>query len=434
MVELLVAMAAGMTVALGAFAFARAATRSFQQETRLANATAATTLGFRRLAADIQRASFLSTPNIQREFRWKGDICEDPTAQPNAFRDLTGLVIEQSGSYPGGGSTAVAEAANKVAPDRLTITGSFDSTEMFFVKSIDTAGGNSVVVYLQQNSGAVSRALQPDATGTPSLGTSVQVGRIGRIIDQAGFHHYGVITGVAVNAGAAPQITMGGSPQIAVQNVPYAGNKGGCPGITGLGVSPLFNVVNRIRYEVRDLRADAAYAALYPNPPPVATDDAVSNPARSRHELVRTEIGVDDAPIGPNEVVAEYAVDLRFGATVDTANIPPFPMPGTYVHTPVLTTLDVGDTNLYQYTRTASQSVAVQGPERIKSLRVRLSVRSREGDRETDVPSSLLPVTLQNSTPGAGGIYRYQLSNGTFARVRTLQSEISLLNQAEVFW
>ena len=435
MVELLAAMAAGMMVAMGAFTFARAATRSFQQESRVANATSAAMLGFRRLSADVQRAGFLTSPNIQREFRWEQDICEDPTAAPPAFRNLTGITLDQSGTYAPAGTTPVIDVANKVAPDRLTITGSFDTTEMFFVSSVDGSSGNNVVIRLQQNSGAVSRAVQPDSTGAPSLGTSVQVGRIGRVIDTAGMQHYGVITAVAVNPGGAPQITLGGSPQIAVQGTPYAGAlnprcKNG--GITGNGVGSLFNVVNRVRYEVRDLRNDPAYAALYPATSAVSTDDALSDPGKSRHELVRTEIGVDDLPIGPNEVVAEYAVDLRFGATIDTANLPA--VDTTTPYQPILTTYDVGNTTVYPHATVASLAVATAGPERIRSLRVRLSVRSREGDREADVAPALQPVTLQNATPGSGGAYRYLLSNGSYARVRTMQAELSLGNQAGFFW
>lgn len=432
MVELLAAMAAGMMVAMGAFTFARAATRSFQQEARVANATSAVLLGFRRLSADVQRAGFLATPNIQREFRWEQDICEDPSAAPLAFKDLASIRLERGGTYVGNGLTPTVDLANQVAPDRLTLTGSFDTTEMFFVSHVNATGGNSVVVQLMQNSGAVSRAVQPGANGQPSLGTSIQVGRIGRLIDTAGMIHFGVITAVAVNAGAAPQITLGGSPQIAVQGTAYAGTlKPGCKGVPFNSVGALFSVVNRVVYEVRDLRNDPAYAALYPAPNSVSTDDAAADPPKSRHELVRYEIGVDGAQLGPNEVVAEYAVDFRFGATIDTAPVPAIGNGNPYQ--PLLTTYDVGNPAIYPYTNTASQSVVTPGPERIRSLRVRLAVRSREGDREANVAPALQPITLQNNTPGSGGQYRYLLSNGSWARVRTMQSEISLPNNS-VFW
>src|SRR4051812_33413875 len=66
MVGLLVAITAGLFVAVGAYSLAKQGSRFFQQEARIANAQFSATLGFDRLRADIARAGFLSTPNIQK--------------------------------------------------------------------------------------------------------------------------------------------------------------------------------------------------------------------------------------------------------------------------------------------------------------------------------------------------------------------------------
>ena len=67
LVELLVAITAGLFVAVAAFALAKQGSRFFQQEARVANAQFAATLGFDRLRADIARAGFLTTANVQRD-------------------------------------------------------------------------------------------------------------------------------------------------------------------------------------------------------------------------------------------------------------------------------------------------------------------------------------------------------------------------------
>jgi hypothetical protein len=74
---------------------------------------------------------------------------------------------------------------------------------------------------------------------------------------------------------------------------------------------------------------------------------------------------------------------------------------------------------------------AAVGPERIKAIRVRLGVRSREADRAQNVPATFLtPLPSGQSR----GIYRYKTLSGNYARVRMLQADVTLANQAGVFW
>ena len=62
---------------------------------------------------------------------------------------------------------------------------------------------------------------------------------------------------------------------------------------------------------------------------------------------------------------------------------------------------------------------AVGLPQRVRTVRARLSVRSREADRETEI---------------AGGLYRFKLADKQYARVRTFQADIALPNQLGVTW
>ena len=63
------------------------------------------------------------------------------------------------------------------------------------------------------------------------------------------------------------------------------------------------------------------------------------------------------------------------------------------------------------------------GPERIRIVRARLAVRSREADRSETV------------TAPPGNIFRYTLPNGGgYARARTVSAQIQLPNLAAVTW
>src|SRR4051812_43651349 len=69
LVELMVALSGGLFLSMVVFALARDSTRFYQREGRLASATLAGIVGFKRLTDDIARAGYLSTPNIQADPR-----------------------------------------------------------------------------------------------------------------------------------------------------------------------------------------------------------------------------------------------------------------------------------------------------------------------------------------------------------------------------
>src|SRR4051812_27995211 len=93
LIELIVAITAGMFVAIAAFALSRQGSRFFQQEARIANAQFAATAGFERMRNDIARASFLSTPNIQRDTT---RTCVLSPSAPARARALAAIRIDQS--------------------------------------------------------------------------------------------------------------------------------------------------------------------------------------------------------------------------------------------------------------------------------------------------------------------------------------------------
>jgi hypothetical protein len=105
---------------VASFALAKQGSRFFQQEARVANAQFSATLGFDRLRADIARAGFLSTGNVQRD----PSVCPNvnPTAGwPAGMVGLAAMRITAATPVDG------QDSANGLSPDQLTLAGSYAS-------------------------------------------------------------------------------------------------------------------------------------------------------------------------------------------------------------------------------------------------------------------------------------------------------------------
>src|SRR5690606_4025889 len=126
----------------------------------------------------------------------------------------------------------------------------------------------------------------------------------------------------------------------------------------------------------------------------------------SRTELIREELDLNGVIVpDTTELIAEYAVDLAFRATVEPA--------------PTSALLYVDQDELQSWAGLPSELRPGQGPQLVRSLHSWLSVRSREADREADIPVAAGP--LFRIGLGAGG-------SAPFARVRTVQSRVALHN------
>jgi len=397
LIELMVAITAGLFVAISAFALARQGSRFFQQEARVSNAQFSATLGFDRLRTDIARAGFMTTANGQRDpFR-----CGSTAAWPSpGMQSLAALRIVQATP------STVQDGMNGLAPDQITLTGNYSSVESFPVRSIEVVAGKYQVT-LQQNNGGVARAgIDSDGGG---LSTLFQTGRVMRLLDATGHYEFGIIDSSGINASSEIVVSLRLNPPVTFKRDATA-----TCGVEGFGVGMQANVVNTIRYEVRDMKALdlAQYRPLYL---PSATAPGDEN----RYELIRVELDSSGNEMdGTIEIVSEYAVDLRFGLTVAT----------TTGNDPVLTELPIGDSRIPDYAFDVATKTTTPGPERIRAVRARLTVRSREADR------------LGSATPPAGSppgtIFRYAMGadGGTYARARALVADIQLPNLGSVSW
>lgn len=390
LVELMVALSGGLFLSVMVFALSRDTSRFYQREGRLANATLAGMMGFERLKADIARAGYLSTPNILSD----QNVCMNAAAGwPTMLQTLASIRITPNTPNLSGNS-AIAGAG--LTPDEIVLAGSYGATEAFPLRQ---AAGNTL--FLQVSVAPMARLgyLAAGLTAVDQaalLGNVFRAGRVLRLVDNAGLQYFGVIA--SVTGGAQPQIQLAASPALVYGGTGLAcGIQGDCTGCT-------VSVVNFIRYQIRDLKADG-----YTRFTPLFNASAGAPGEATRTELVRQEIGANGAVVEAvgdltTELVAEYAVDLSFSVTAQLtvgANAAIDIQPGTGNFTTVF----------------PASAASVGIPQRVRAVRARLSVRSREGDREAAI---------------AGGLYRFQLPDGGWARVRTFQADIGLPNQEDV--
>jgi hypothetical protein len=389
LVELMVALSGGLFLSMMVFALSRDTSRFYQRENRLAGAVLAGMSGFERLKADIARAGYLTTPNIQRDPR----VCMRPVlGWPAQLASMSSLRINPDTPA---GNAAIAGAG--LTPDQIVLAGSYAVTDRFAIASV---AGNTI--FLQMNRGPMARLgyLNP-ALGVPGqtalLASVFPPGRVIRTVDDAGLQYFGVVNAVA--GGPNPSIVLNGAPPPVA-----AGGAAGC-GINGFATGSYINVVNFVSYQIKDLQADgnARFQPLW-------AQSAGAPGEATRTELVREELdaaGTDIETLGgaTTELVAEYAVDLGFSVTAQ--------LPGANN----LVEVQPGNANFP--TIFAANPLNIGAPERVRAVRVRLSVRSREADRDAPIP---------------GGLYRFRLPDGAWARVRTFQADVALENQLDVRW
>jgi hypothetical protein len=398
LVELMVAITGGLLVSIVVFALARDATRFYKRESRIGDATLGTVIGFERLRAEISRAGFLASANVTSDTSLCGQ-----GALPGELQRLASVRIIQDATT----GNAVLQA-NELSPDAIVLAGNYQSADQFPIWGVSSDASAGTRVFLQARIGPLARRNYmsgAEAVRLALLQSLFPAQRALRIVDEAGRVQYGIISSVGdadvdpdpAHPKAEPFITLATSPGLTY--------RAGAATVCGLKSNELgvVSVVNFVRYDVRSLSGVTGYAPLY-------DQDAGATPFDTgRTELVRSELRADqqDVEIADSaELVAEHAVDLEFGLTVmDPAG---------------LRTLPPGNGEIGNYAGDVTGGTA--SPERIRAVRVRLSVRSSEPDRAMDVD------------PDAGpGLYRIDLGAQAaplpFARVRTLQADVALPNQ-----
>ena len=408
LVELMVAMSGGLFLSIVVFALSRDASRFYQRETRVANATLAGLSGFERLSADVARAGHLVTANIDADPR----VCNRPQANwPVMLRRLRAVLIETDTTPLNG--TEVREAG--ISPKGIVIAGALNMPEVLTTASVIQLASGRWEISLNTATPAAARiGLSRDNTATASnlavLQATFMPGGNGRIVRlrNKGQDQYAIASSVAAAPGADTALAI-----VNLADTPALvrpANSGSLCGMGGNSTGLDVSVIDLVRYSIRPMVNDATYASLFKASGLGAGGGANALPYEAkRAELVRVELTPDGAEIAATrEIVGEYAVDMQIDAWGATSAIDPTIIP---------ITASVNDT----YAST----------QQLRGLHLRVSVRSREADRDFGIT-------------GVGGghandLYRIGLTIPTtgekvYARVRTFQSDIPLRNLENYSW
>ena len=420
LVELMVSLVAGLIVTIAVVGLARNATTTFYEEARLSATEATVRSAAERLRQDLTRVAFMSTGNIKLA---RNDSPSVPFGQkishvpgaitPSRYGALTdnlqGIRINVGGSFASAQGPNLLSGANGLNPDSIELTGNYTTDDSYRGRML---GNNSVVLTLA-NDPAVARLLagpDPDKALRNAFTPGSQTGAIPpflvRVVDPRGCLHFVVING-AVGTATTATLTFAaavtGSPILLPTE-----DQSTC------GASPqeevTINPVQTVRWTIG------------PTNPALAPDVAIGETG-NKFDLYREIVDASGASVvspGGPQVVAEYAVDLKFGLSVDSpsAALPPPSNQLTF-------DMDTDGVPITNWTQAASTTTAGNpAPHRVRSVRFRLATRASLPDR--DAPLSLLP--------GQPYISRYCTSAVApckkFARVRTIMSEVALINQA----
>lgn len=412
LVELLIAMAAGLVVATAALMLARNASRFFQHEARFSAAHLGAMLGMNRLTSDLQRAGFLASPNVKTDSR----VCGDK-AWPEGMKRLAGITIRKNGSYAAHTADLAQSEANGIRPDSVIIGGAFGTNELFDVQAFKDNGGMGWTVTLQEDSFAMGRTLERAAEGGPDFAAIFRAGRLLRI----GTEHnskpfvYGVIFGIQQLGPRKIDVRLEPIPSLPDRVVHKCGIS------NGSASNSYANPVSRVLYEIRSLKGHPQYGPLVASISPEVTGDD------GRTELVRVELDADNNEIPETlELIAEYAVDFKFGVSTSVLD---------GAGQPVVQRYAIEDATVY----TIAEDIFDNGgyPEIIRSVQVRLSTRTRAPDRDVGLEylAGGQPRRLRFLIPGVVpgvGVLGDPIPAGAppvFARMRTLHAEVALPNQ-----
>lgn len=410
LVELMVAMTGAIFISVVVFSLSRDVTRFFQNQSRVSESTGAVINGFERLRTDIQRAGFLASPNIAK------DINRCPRPPTGGSLPGQGGI---SATAPGSRNVALADiradtntavtanpqmTLNSLAPDVITMWGNYTSTDEFAVRSFNEG---SLTLFLEPESPAMIRegmiTANGDATNTPILQRIFPAGTLVRVADGTGRDQYALVASASWTT-LVPQVVLTNTiPLLSKATNAFCGLRGSS---TDLAVNP----VNIVRYQLDSLELNTAYDNL--------REGARTAYDSERLELVRRELDPTDFTATPlnEELIAEYAVDLRFGLTVLTG-----PTAGTLTYLPETSAARIN----YAGDPHSAAEAGNLGPHLIRGIHARLMVRNRVADREMGIMPAATP---------ADQLFRVQVVAGQFARTRSLRSHIATRNTKNSMW
>jgi len=442
LVELLVSLVAGLIIALAVFAISKDATATFHEEARTATAEMSLRVAAERIRTDLDRAAFMATPNIWTDHALAYPVSAQrvPNTAPPALLTLQGIRL-----IPADASVQLLSAINNLwgpqfGPNGVEITGNMTSTDFFPVRLIAPGGAcGGQQITLQTDTPSMWRILGlPDPQGTLRglFQPVAQQQFLARLVDTTGKVQFApVCNGDAVNvagAGFAATITVdvsnaGGVKFLTTQET--AGNGG----IAGYCQGCTLNSVHIVRYELRKLATNGTGDCAYGGLAPVAGTGTITE----KYDVVRTWRDLQGNQLGATEVISEFGIDLKFGFSADLAD------PTQILRPLSVFPIDDPNNNNTQLAANVTNGGCVEPnagnvtgacPQRIRSVRFRLSTRAAMADR---AQSLIAPIA--NAQQGTYPLRYCMNANGCvpgephWSRVRSVTSEVSLPNQSKSF-
>ncbi len=430
LIELMVSLTCGLLIGVSVVALSNDATNSFHEETRTATAEMQLRTAVERIRNDLLRAGYQSSANIQID-----PFIAKPPSQSTNLPDnttfaglgrLAGIRLYSAGSLANTAKLSGLNDNTQLTPDALRIAGNFTSTEAYPVRQLDQGGGacTGQRMWLNMDTPSMWRVRgtpDPDATMRgmfqPVAGEQFLV----RIEDDTGHFQYvptctGVATaGYAANGGVPTGwIDVANAGQFKVLTSTDTSANGGA---SGWGANLLVNPVQIVQWEIRPLDKGNAGDLAYT---PIIQKDGL------KYDLLRTYVNASGNLTAQTEVIAEYAIDLKFGFSADLGLSATVPR--------VLTVYGLSDASNAKIADDVTKGLTVQ-PQRIRSVRVRVSTRAGIADRAAGLIAPKAN-TQQDIYPLRyciipGGCVAGQ--NG-WTRVRTTTTEVALPNQGRVFF
>ena len=389
LIELMVALVAGLVVISAAYFIGGASARHFAEQQRIGQTQTAVRMAMMQLESDIERAGLHATPNSMT-----ADNCG--LAPPSRSQAVDFTPGQYTGVLPN------ASANPGVAADRLVLTGNYATSDAYLVNTLGPTGSQIV---LQPNWQAMRRDFgqwgTPDPAETPApppfdeirFQQVFRAGRMLRLQTNAGKELFVTIQGTDPGGAGMQGPVINVSPSIPVGDL--------CVG--GLADGALFAPLVQIEYAVVDPNTDPALAVLVNPSSTTILDNAIG---RTNAVLVRRELDFNGGVIdGTTRIVMEYVADFQFEFVFDTSG------PGVAP-------------NLVRPTDTGSVGVLNVTPEQIRSVSVHLAARTRQHEEQfafiprTDPATQ--PLTSYQVSPVAPGA----------ARVRSMHAEILIPNVA----
>ncbi|MEM9190034.1 MAG: prepilin-type N-terminal cleavage/methylation domain-containing protein [Myxococcota bacterium] len=364
LVELLIALTAGLIAVTSIYFVSAASSKHFSEQQKVAQTQTQLRMAMEQIRRDVSRAGFLGMPDSLNE-----SFCGTP---PVRLRGIEMFDDDSTGEL-------AHNSLNNVSVDRLLLTGNYATSDGYSVDG-DIRGQSSI--RLQNGiAGAADQAFrrsffnQATAAYDTALFDAVFTNnRLLHIRLHNGSHFLSRITGT--NAGAS-SVTVSPAPS------------GECLGSTsGAILAP----ISQIEYVLVD-SGDAAVAAL-------GTGSLV--PGADPEVLLRRELDfAGNVVAGSERIVAEYVVEFDVDIVTDT---------GGAGAAPIWATLNDG---------AAENALSVDASD-ARLARIRLSVRTPTEDSRfpfvaRGVNAPLTSYDLTADTDGA-------------ARVRTLTTDVQLSN------